>query len=320
MPLAAGQIINNRYRIRSVLGQGRQEAVYAALDISLNSPVAVQEVSNTAPDCVQQFGYEARRLANLRHPGLPYVVDHFTLPGQGQYLILEYVEGQNLQSLINRAGKGLSWAQVVGWFRQVGEALAYLHQQVPPVIHRDVKPANIIITPRGQAMLVGNGIAQSADLGRRETFVPESGSAAFISPEFYSNDADVRSDIYSFGASLYTALTGRLPVESLKRQAGQPLASPRQVNPSIPPGIEQAILKAMSLVPEGRFQSILEMLAALGIVAGVGTQVVGQVAPTIPVSGPDAQSIRPAMLKNDRLAGSLAQSSRSSPSVYSGAF
>ena len=285
MPLAAGQIINNRYRIRNVLGQSRQEAFYSALDISLNSPVVVQEIANTSPDCVQQFGYEARRLSNLRHPSLPYVVDHFSLPGQGQYLILEYIEGQSLQGMISQAGKGLPWARVVSWFGQVGEALAYLHQQTPPVIHGDVKPGNIIIAPSGQAKLVGNGIARSADVGRRETYVADSGLTAFQSPEFYSNNVDVRSDIYSFGASIYATLTGRLPVDSLKRQGGQPLTLPRQINPSIPPGIEQAILKAMNLTPESRFQSIPEMLAALGIVAGAGYPMVGQVAPTIPVSG-----------------------------------
>ncbi len=179
MTLSAGQVINNRYRIRATLGQSRQEVVYSAWDISLNSPVAIQEILNLSPECIQEFGYEARRLANLRHPGLPYVVDHFNLPGQGQYLILEYVDGKDLQSLINQSGRGLPWAHVVSWFGQVGEALAYLHSQTPPIIHREVKPANIKIIPSGQAMLVGNGIARSADPGHRATFVPSSGSVAF---------------------------------------------------------------------------------------------------------------------------------------------
>jgi eukaryotic-like serine/threonine-protein kinase len=287
MPLSAGQVINNRYRIRSTLGQSRQEVVYSAWDISLNSPVAIQEILNTSPDCIQEFGYEARRLANLRHPGLPYVVDHFNLPGQGQYLILEYIDGKDLQSLINRSGKGLQWAQVVSWFGQVGEALVYLHSQTPPIIHREVKPANIKIIPSGQAMLVGNGIARSADPGRRATFVPSSGSVAFLSPEFFAGESDVRSDIYSFGATLYITLTGCMPIESLKRQAGQPLTPPRQINPAIPPGIEQAILKAMQLAPEGRFQSVREMLAALGVASGAGYPV----APTVQVPKPEAVAL-----------------------------
>lgn len=295
MPLSAGQVINNRYRIRTALSQSRQEAVYSAWDISLNSPVAVQEIPNNSPDCIQVFGYEARRLANLRHPGLPYVVDHFNIPGQAQYLILEYVEGQDLQSLINQSGKGLPWAQVVSWFGQVGEALSYLHMQTPPIIHREVKPANIKITPRGQAMLVGNGIAHSADASRRATFMPGSGSIAFQSPEYFANDTDVRSDIYSLGATLYATLTGRMPLESLKRQAGQPLTLPRQINSTIPPGIEQAVLKAIQLAPEQRFQSVHEMLAALGIGTGVGYPV----APTVQVAQPEklalpAQEKKPA--------------------------
>ena len=287
MPLSADQVINNRYRIRNILSQSRQELVYSAWDISLDSPVAVQEIPNTSPDCIQEFGYEARRLANLRHPGLPYVVDHFNVPGQGQYLILEYIDGKDLQTLIARSGKGLPWAQVVSWFGQVGEALAYLHSQTPPVLHRAVKPANIKITPSGQAMLVGNGIARSADPGRQATFVPESGSTAFLSPEFFANDAGVRSDIYSLGATLYATLTGRLPLESLKRQAGQPLTPPRQINPVIPPGIEQAVLKAMQLAPEQRFQSVREMLAALGIATGAGYPV----APTVHAAQPETLAL-----------------------------
>jgi serine/threonine protein kinase len=286
MPLSAGQVLNNRYRIRSTLGQSRQEVVYSAWDISLNSPVAVQEILNTSPDCIQEFGYEARRLANLRHPGLPYVVDHFNLSGQGQYLILEYIAGKDLQSLINQSANGLPWAQVVSWFGQVGEALAYLHSQTPPILHREVKPANIKINPSGQAILVGNGIARSADPSRRATFVPGAGSVAFLSPEFFADDIDTRSDIYSFGATLYATLTGRMPLESLKRQSGQPLIPPRQINPAIPPGIEQALLKAMQLAPEKRFQSVQEMLAALGIAAGGGYPV----APTVHVAQPAAHT------------------------------
>ena len=212
------------------------------------------------------------------------MVDHFYLPGQGQYLILEYVDGKDLQSLINRSGKGLPWAQVVSWIGQVGEALAYLHSQSPPIIHREVKPANIKIIPSGQAILVGNGIVRSTDPGRRATFVPGSGSFAFLSPEFFANEVDVRSDIYSLGATLYATLTGCLPTESLKRQVGQPLAPPRQINPSIPPGIEQALLKAMQLAPEARFQSVREMLAALGIASGAGYSLT----PTVQVARPEA--------------------------------
>jgi serine/threonine protein kinase len=284
MPLSAGQVINNRYRVRTTLSQSRQEVVYSAWDISLNSPVAIQEILNTSPECIQEFGYEARRLANLRHPGLPYVVDHFNVPGQGQYLILEYVDGKDLQSLLGQSGKGLPWAQVVSWFGQVGEALVYLHSQTPPIVHREIKPANIKIIPSGQAMLVGNSIGRSADPGRRATFVPGSVSVAFLCPEFFANVFDVRSDIYALGATLYATLTGRMPTESLRRQSGQLLPPPRQINPAIPPGIEQAILTAMQLAPEQRFQNVREMLAALGIAASAGYPV----AQTVHVAQPDA--------------------------------
>jgi eukaryotic-like serine/threonine-protein kinase len=283
MLLAIGQVINNRYRILSVDSQNRQEVFYSGWDISLNLPVNIQEIPNIAPDCVQRFGYEARRLSNLRHPSLPYVVDHFNVLGQGQYLILENVEGKDLQSLITESGKHLSWAHVVSWFGQVGDAVAFLHQQSPPIIHREVKPANIKIIPSGQAILVGNGISYCAVPDLRATFVPDTDSLVYLSPEFYTDEVDIRSDIYAFGATLYTALTGRLPLESLKRQAGQPMIVPHQLNPTIPPGIEQAIIKAMQLAPSQRYQSMPEMLAALGIAAGMSHAN----APTVRIAQPE---------------------------------
>jgi serine/threonine protein kinase len=130
MPLSSGQVLNNRYRIQTLLGQGGFGFVYQAWDLNLNMPVAVKELSSASPLADQQFSVEARRLASLRHPNLPYVVDHFTLPDQGQYLVMEYVDGQNLQSLLKQAGRDCQ-APSAGLDNPCAECLEYLHSQSP---------------------------------------------------------------------------------------------------------------------------------------------------------------------------------------------
>lgn len=265
MPLSAGQVLNNRYRIASLLGQGSFGAVYHALDLTLNTPVALKEYLNTSPEAVQQFELEARLLANMRHENLPYVIDHFSLLGQGQYLVMELVEGQDLQTIINRAGRGLPEMQVLSWIEPVCEALTFLHSQSPPIIHRDVKPANIKITPKGQVVLVDFGIAKTPGTGPEGTVRAATVVHGFMAPEQFAGVTDERSDIYALGATLYAALTGRAPVDSRQRQMGHALPPPRQLNQAITPRTEAAILQALELAPERRFQNLEETKTALGM-------------------------------------------------------
>jgi serine/threonine protein kinase len=265
MPLNSGQVVNNRYRIDSLLGRGDQGAVYHAWDLTLNTPVALKEYLGDSPDAVHQFGLEVRLLANLRHENLPYVIDHFDLPGQGHYLVMEFVEGQDLQSMLARAGKGLPEASVLFWIGKVCDGLAFLHSQSPPLFHRDVKPANIKITSSGQVVLVDYGIAKNPHLVRQSTVKAGATMRGFAPPEQFRGPIDARGDIYALGATLYAALTGRAPLDSRQRQVGQALPSPRQLNPAITPGTEAAILRAMELSPEARFQSVDEFRNALNI-------------------------------------------------------
>src|SRR5512136_664295 len=168
MPLIIGQVLNNRYRIVKLLGQGGFGAVYRAWDVNLNRPCAVKENLEISPEAQRQFTREATVLANLSHPNLPRVTDHFSLPGQGQYLVMDFVDGEDLASMLQRQGS-IPVDQALGWATQVADALAYLHQRQPPVVHRDIKPANIRLTPDGRAMLVDFGLVKIYNAQMRTT-------------------------------------------------------------------------------------------------------------------------------------------------------
>ena len=145
MALSPGQLINDRYRVVRPLCKGGFGAVYRAWDLNLNGPCALKENFDTSPEAQDQFAREASILYNLRHPSLPRVIDHFSIPSQGQYLVMEYIEGEDLQEIIDLAGGPLSVERVLPWMEQVCDALIYLHNQTPPVVHRDLKPANVMV-------------------------------------------------------------------------------------------------------------------------------------------------------------------------------
>lgn len=264
MTLTIGTVINNRYRIAKLIAQGGFGAVYRAWDLNLQSPVALKENLITSPEAVRQFALEARMVANLRQENLPYVIDHFSIEGQGQYLVMEFVEGQDLQDKLDQAGGPLPAAQVIPWMVQVCDAVSYLHSQTQPIIHRDIKPANIKITPKGKVMLVDFGIAKIYDPTRKTTIGARAVTQGFSPPEQYGEGlTEIRSDVYALGATLYALLTGQIPVDSLVRRMGTSLQSPRQVNPAITPHLEQVILRATELDLERRFQTVAALKNAL---------------------------------------------------------
>jgi eukaryotic-like serine/threonine-protein kinase len=263
MPLSVGQILNNRYRIVRLLGQGGFGAVYRAWDMNLDVPCAVKENLEVSQTAQTQFRREASLLATLHHPNLPRVTDHFFIPNQGQYLVMDFIEGDDLKTMLERAGGPLPEVQVLPWVDQVCDALTYLHNQQPPVIHRDIKPANIRITSKGQAMLVDFGIAKLYDANLATTQGARAITPGYSPQEQYGQGrTDERSDVYALGATLYTLLTGEVPVESVQRITS-PLTRPTTVNPSISPIMESAILRAMESSPSERFQSAGELKAAL---------------------------------------------------------
>lgn len=270
MPLSIGQVVQNRYRIAALLGQGGMGNIYRAWDLNLKIPIALKENLELSPEAQMQFSEEARLLARLSHPNLPRVTDYFTIPGQGEYLVMDYIEGEDLDLKLavaqqNPAGIGLPEAQVVAWIIQVCEALSYLHKQSPPVIHRDIKPANIKIDPKGRAVLVDFGIAKRYDPNGATQAGARAVTPGFSPPEQYGGaSTDERSDIYAIGATLYTLLTGKEPPESVQRATlNAPPLAPRQVNPGISIGMERTILKAMAVAMEQRYQSADDLNAAL---------------------------------------------------------
>ncbi len=263
MSLFPGDLLRERYRIIGTIGKGGMGAVYRGEDTVLQTTVAIKENLNPLPQAVKQFKREALLLASLRHPNLPRVTDHF-IEGDLQYLIMDYIPGDDLKTILEQQG-ALSESQVMGWCREICDALTYLHTQHPPVTHRDIKPANIKITPDGKPVLVDFGIAKASEIGSVTTTGARSLTPGFAPPEQYgSSPTDSRSDQYSLAATLYNLLTGQIPPDSLERALEQVALKPiRDWNPKISPAVDASIWKAMSLSPSERFLSVKDFYAGL---------------------------------------------------------
>jgi len=303
MPLETGQLLYQRYRIVRLLGQGGFGAVYRAWDINLNKPCAVKENLATAPEAQRQFKREARVLANLTHSNLPRVIDHFSLPDQGQYLVMDFVDGEDLATLLERE-KSVSTEKALKWINQVADALIYMHKQKQAVVHRDIKPANIRLTPDGNAMLVDFGLVKFYDPSQRTTMGARAITPGYAPPEQYGHGrTDARTDIYALGATLYILLTGQEPLESVIRVTGKVLLPAHNIKPSIPAHIGKSVEKAMSLEPDQRYQNVAEFKAAINNDAvksgGDATMVVRppkhqpQTQPSIQPPPAQAPSLRP---------------------------
>ncbi|MBE9508164.1 MAG: protein kinase, partial [Chloroflexi bacterium] len=272
MTLNTGQIVDNRYRIVSPLGQGGMGAVYRAWDTRLNQPVALKEMIPQSGLDVgmlaqlrQQFQQEAQVLAALVHPNLVRVTDYFSW-SSNEYLVMDFVEGESLAERIEREG-AQSEAQVLAWAEQLLNALTHCHER--GVIHRDVKPQNIVVTPDGRAVLVDFGLVKLWDPRdpRTRTVMRGAGTPEYAPPEQYDmglGHTDPRSDIYSLGATLYHALTGQAPPTATQRMASPAcFVPPRRVNAAVSPATETSVLKAMETAMEHRFQSAEEMAQVL---------------------------------------------------------
>jgi serine/threonine protein kinase len=264
MPLQTGTVLNNRYRIVKLLGQGGFGAIYRAWDMNMECPRAVKENLDTSPEAQTQFKLEASILGQLTHQNLPKVIDHFILPDMGQYLVMEYVEGEDLQEKLDRTGEPLPEGMVIPWIEQICDALSYLHSQAPPIIHRDIKPANIKITPEGKAMLVDFGIAKIYDSKLKTTKGARAVTPGYSPHEQYGQvKTDARCDVYALGATLYTLLTNQEPVESIQRVGVDRLVQIQEINPAVSPAIAAATARAMRINVGDRHQSIAAFKDAL---------------------------------------------------------
>jgi len=263
-----------------MLGQGGFGAVYKAWDLNLTRQCAVKENLESTPEAQHQFVREATVLANLSHPNLPRVTDYFIIPSQGQYLVMDFIEGEDLQQKIDQAGK-LAVADIMTWISQVMDALIYLHTRVPSIIHRDIKPANIKITHEGKAVLVDFGLVKVFDANMKTTTGARAVSVGYAPPEQYGQGGtDVRSDVYALAATIYTALTEVTPLESVQRLSRDSLIPAHTLRKEVPIGFGMAISKAMEPLPQNRFQTMQDFKKALFDPTYRDTPVIGISAPT----------------------------------------
>jgi len=265
--LNAGEVLRGRYKIRESIGKGGTGSIYLADDTLLDGRLcALKEVvyDRALPPQIleqarSQFFREASVLPRLDHPNLPKVSDYFRNADR-DYLVMDYVPGKDLRERMMEARRNhvfLPEAEVLDWAIQLAGALSYLHQQDPPIIHRDIKPSNLKLTPSGLLKLVDFGLVKiMAPDEVTITVIQGQGTALYTPLEQYGGDdthTDARADIFSFGATLYHLLTNESPAEARKRFLDtRNLTPPREINPSISPRVERAILWAMALHPDDR--------------------------------------------------------------------
>jgi serine/threonine-protein kinase len=263
-----GTVLHGRYRIAGCVGQGGGGAVYRADDLRLAGRVtAVKEIrpDPTASEALradtqEQFRREASTLARLDHPALPKVSDYF-VEGSSDFLVMDFVDGPDLRQVVDerRAEGGFLEEDVVlHWVTQLLDTLEYLHGQTPPVVHRDVKPANIKLVEGGRVKLVDFGLVKPLDPSdpRTLTVARGVGSLPYTPLEQYAGDTgftDIRSDLYAVGATTYHLLTGQPPPTAQERfLLPNALRRPRDVNSGVSEHTQRVILAAMALHPDQR--------------------------------------------------------------------
>ncbi len=239
-------------------------AVYQATDENLGITVAVKENLFLTDEYSRQFQKETNILAGLRHPSLPRVMDYLSIPGQGQYLIMDFIEGEDLRQRIERV-KIVPEQEVLLIGVAICDALAHLHSRIPPIIHRDIKPGNIKITPQGHIALVDFGLAKVMIASQQTTTGARAMTPGYSPPEQYGTaPTDPRTDIYSLGATLYACLTSTIPEDALARVTRKADLTPvRELSPEVSRRTANIIEKALEIDPDDRFQTAEEFKKAL---------------------------------------------------------
>jgi serine/threonine protein kinase len=272
-PLEAGVVLQQRYRIERLLGGGGMGMVYLAHDERLsNRPCAIKEMVDHFIDAQQRleaneyFAREADTLAQLKHPAIPAISDRFDQQNR-HYLVMEYVEGRNLEEELAERGSPLPEGLVIDIARQLCDVLAYLHGLQPPIIYRDLKPSNVMLTSNGRVVLVDFGIARLFKAQRKGTMI---GTLGFAPPEQYQGIADPRGDLYSLGATLHYVMTGRDP------EKFPPFSFPpvREIRPAISSNLSGAIDRTLSYEMANRPATVQEfrdmLLYGRGLSTGIG--------------------------------------------------
>lgn len=261
-----------RYEILEELGEGGMAVVYRANDSRLDRDVAIKVIRKGAfpadhiERILKRFEREAKALARLSHPNIMKVLDYGEHEGS-PYLVLEYIPSGTLKK---KMGKPVPWEQAIQLILPIAEALDYAHSQ--NMIHRDVKPSNILLTQRGQPMLTDFGIAKILEVEEGQTLTGTGmgvGTPEYMSPEQWKGRSSSRSDIYSLGVVLYEMLAGRKPYiadtpsDLLLKQATEPLPRLGQFVKGLPSSVEKVLFKALERKPEDRFANMAEFARAL---------------------------------------------------------
>jgi outer membrane protein assembly factor BamB/tRNA A-37 threonylcarbamoyl transferase component Bud32 len=275
--LQANSILQNRYRIEGVLGVGGMGSVYQARDMQFPDAkryVAVKEMLQQSNDpelremALRNFQREANLLAGLNHPAIPTIHDYFSTKERA-YLVMEYINGSDLDTIISRHDGFLPVKEVVEWCIVLCDVLSYLHESTPPIIFRDVKPSNIMIDVHGRLRLIDFGIAKHFDPDRgKGTMI---GTEGYAAPESYRGLATPSSDIFGIGATMHHIFTNHDPrLEPPFTFAERPI---RAVNPEVPPELDAIVMKALAFSPDDRFATAKEMRDALAGLLRGGTTV-----------------------------------------------
>lgn len=251
-----GSVIDGKYEILTEIGRGGMSIVYLAMDKRLNKQWAIKEIRKKGGGkndeiVVNSLLAEANMMKRLDHPALPRIVDIID-NGITIYVVMDYIEGESLDKILNEYGIQPE-KLVIGWAKQLCDAFSYLHSQKPPIIYRDMKPANVMLKPEGNVKIIDFGIAREyKEQSLADTTVL--GTKGYAPPEQYSGQTDVRSDIYALGMTMHHLLTGVDP------RTGEPYAPVRQWNPELSEGIEAIIDKCVQPAAENRYQSCAELL------------------------------------------------------------
>lgn len=257
-----GLVIDNKYEILKEIGKGGMSTVYLAMDKRLNKQWAVKEIKKVANDknneiVVQSLLIEANMMKRLDHPSLPRIVDIID-SGKTIYVVMDYIEGESLDKILASSGSQPQ-DKVIEWAKQLCDVLRYLHSQNPPIIYRDMKPANVMLKPEGTLKLIDFGIAREF----KEHNISDTvslGTKGYAAPEQFGGmgQTDARTDIYCLGVTLYHLVTGQNPSEPPYQ-----IYPIRQWNPALSSGFEEIITKCTQLNPEDRYQSCDELMYAL---------------------------------------------------------
>lgn len=251
-----GTVIDGKYEILREIGRGGMSVVYLAMDTHLNKQWAVKEIRKKGGGkkdeiVVNSLLAEANMMKRLDHPALPRIVDIID-NGITIYVVMDYIEGESLDKILNEYGVQ-SEELVIGWAKQLCDALSYLHAQKPPIIYRDMKPANVMLKPEGNIKIIDFGIAREyKELSLADTTVL--GTKGYAPPEQYSGQTDARSDIFALGMTMHHLLTGVDP------RNGEAYVPVRQWNPELSEGIEIIIDKCVEPAAENRYQTCADLL------------------------------------------------------------